>query len=77
MGNDVQALIDGAKRRERKLKADALRAVRKIDRPLARFCLKRWKVADAAMMAAVDMMIFGMGAVRVEHVPTFPEIDAN
>jgi hypothetical protein len=62
--------VDEFMKRDRKRKADALRAMRKVDRPLARFALKRWKDADEVSKATTDMMILGIGAYKVEYVPS-------
>lgn len=50
-------------------RARALRAIRRVDRPLARFALKRWRDGDEVVKAATDMLIYGTGIYKVEHVP--------
>ena len=69
--HELTKLADEAERRERVLRANALRAIRRLDRPLARFALKRWKDSDECAKAASDLIIYGSGCYRVEHVPMF------
>ena len=68
IGSILEAMIANADMRERQLRAHALRAMRKVDRPLARFALKRWRDSDELSRVSSDMVIFGAGAYRIEHV---------
>lgn len=58
-----------AEKSERTLRARALRAIRRIDRPLARFALKRWKDNDEITKATRDALMYGYGLTRIQHVP--------
>jgi hypothetical protein len=65
----LRIAADDEMRRVRTARAHALRAIRRVDRPLARFALKRWRDGDEVAKAATDMLIYGMGAYKIEHVP--------
>jgi hypothetical protein len=65
----LDELARAANKQERQLRARALRAIRKIDRPLAVYALKRWKDSDEISKAAFEALVFGLGAVRVQHIP--------
>jgi hypothetical protein len=56
-------------RHMRTARAQALRAIRRVDRPLARFARKRWRDDDKMAKVVTDMLIYGMGAYKIEHVP--------
>lgn len=56
-------------REHRAKQAAALRAMRRVDRAMAKFALKRWKDYDAISRAATDVFIYGSGTIKVEHVP--------
>lgn len=56
---------------QRKSQAVALRALRKCDKAAARFVLKKWKDENEMSRVFSDMMIYGLGTYRIEHVPTY------
>jgi uncharacterized membrane protein YkvA (DUF1232 family) len=63
--NALKEIIDLETLILRKQKADALRALRKFDRPLARLCRKRWKSDDQMASVMATMMIYGSAAYRI------------
>lgn len=63
----LKPVIDDMERRRRRLRADALRATRKVDRPLARFMLRRWKNDDVLQSVAEDVLIYGSAWIKAIH----------
>ena len=45
-----------------------LRAIREVDRPLAMLAIRRWRNADEYEASFRDMLIGGMGFVKVSRV---------
>ncbi len=64
----LREAVDDMKIQQRKMRADALRATRKIDKPLARFMLRHWRNADTMSDVALDAMIYGSGWYKIERV---------
>lgn len=53
----------------RRKQAAALRALRRCDKAMARFVLKKWKDDDIISRAASDVLLYGYSKMRIEHVP--------
>lgn len=62
----MSILDELARLKLRQERAAALRALRKIDKPLARYVSWRFKQTDIAALAQADMIIFGTSMVRIE-----------